>query len=475
MKSYHAISAFIIGASVVMVQPQLAVALSSTEVGKIAEEITVLIDNTDPTKTGSGVIIKKQGNTYTVLTAAHVIKPNLKYEIVTSNGQRYSLDQSKVKRLPDIDLALVTFTSSKNYKVAKIGNSDTIARGTVSYLGGFPGTNATVNRSIIFFTEGKVIANSRQPLNDGYALIYNNDTVKGMSGGAVLNEKGELIGIHGRGDRRYDEQTDTLAKSPFKLGIPINTFVRLSTRAGINTGLSAPPLVETVAKAEDFFAQAANKDQKKDYQGAIADYTGAIKLNSQYMEAFAARGLARAKLKDFRGAIADFSQAIKINPNLAEIYAVRGITRAELKDFRGAIADFNQALKINPNFAEIYTVRGITRHELKDFKGAIADYTQAIKINPNLAPAYNNRGIARAELKDFKRAIADVNQAIKINPNFAQAYAMRGMYRAKLKDFKGAIVDFQKAAYLYLKEGKVEEYQQALDLIQLLRQFTRAS
>lgn len=170
----------IIVTSIVTLQPITAKALSSQEVGKIAEGITVLIDYKDNPDNGSGVIIKKDGNTYTVLTAAHVVgNPNRKYEIVTSDNQRYSLEYKTVRKLPsEIDLAVFTFNSSNNYQVAKIGNSDTSERGTLAYISGFPGKNAVIDRSILNVTEGKVTANSKQPLNNSYNLIYDITTVE---------------------------------------------------------------------------------------------------------------------------------------------------------------------------------------------------------------------------------------------------------------------------------------------------------
>jgi len=225
MKFYQAIIPAIVGTSIVLLQPITAKALSSTEVGKIAEGITVLIDYKDNSGNGSGVIIKKQGNTYTVLTAAHVVaNPKFKYEIVGNENQRYPLNYSTVKKLPNqLDLAVVTFTSNNNYQVAKIGNSDTSNRGTLAYVSGFPGKNAVINESILTVTEGK-IAGSSNKLNNGYGLVYDITTKGGMSGGAVLNEKGELIGIHGRADSSYDEQTDTIEKSGFNLGIPSHQY-----------------------------------------------------------------------------------------------------------------------------------------------------------------------------------------------------------------------------------------------------------
>ncbi|NEQ19981.1 MAG: SIS domain-containing protein [Microcoleus sp. SIO2G3] len=90
---------------------------------KIAKEITVLIQSKKP-RYGSGVIINKEGNSYTVLTAAHMVEVTDTYEIVTPDGQYHSVNYSTMKPLPGVDLAVVQFSSSQNYTVAKIGNSE---------------------------------------------------------------------------------------------------------------------------------------------------------------------------------------------------------------------------------------------------------------------------------------------------------------------------------------------------------------
>ncbi|WP_392533555.1 tetratricopeptide repeat protein [Nostoc sp. C117] len=505
IKFSYAIAPAIIGASIVLVQPQFAIALSSTEVGKIAKGITVLIDNKNGS--GTGVIIQQEGKNYTVLTAKHVIETQAKYEIVTADNQRYSLDYSSVKKLPNVDLAVVQFTSTQSYTVAKIGNSDESAEGTTAYVAGFPQATAAISNTIYNFTDGRITANASKALRDGYALVYTNVTLPGMSGGPVLNDKGELIGIHGRGDEADIEtskinSTIAYVKSGFNLGIPINTFLRLSTQAGVDLGVT-PPSTATAPKPDDFYIQGGDKYDKGDFKGAIADYTKAISLNPKYLDAYNNRGLARYNLGDFQGAIddynqslkinskdadsynnrglansalgdkksaiADYNRAIEINPNYVFAYNNRGIAHNSLDDSKSAIADFNQALKLNPNYAEAYAGRGISYYQLGDKKKAIADFSTALRINPNLAPPYASRAISRFELGDKKGAIIDFNQALRLNPNFAPAYTGRGIARYQLGDKQGAIADLQKAANLNLEQGKIDDYQQLLELIKKLQ------
>ena len=61
---------------------------ASTNVNRIAKDITVRI--TSGTNGGSGVLIAKKGNTYLVLTNAHVTRRTTQFEIQAPDGQKYT-------------------------------------------------------------------------------------------------------------------------------------------------------------------------------------------------------------------------------------------------------------------------------------------------------------------------------------------------------------------------------------------------
>lgn len=158
---------------------------------------------------GSGVIIERQGQTYTVLTNAHVVAESSEnlYTILTADGKTHSGRWLQSAQFDNQDLALVQFTSNQTYQVAASGNSDALSVGDPVYASGFPNwrflnfttLEATHDWGLKAFqlTEGNVGMLPSKPLQQGYQLGYTNQIEQGMSGGPVLDQYGRLVGING--------------------------------------------------------------------------------------------------------------------------------------------------------------------------------------------------------------------------------------------------------------------------------------
>ncbi|MGJ0607991.1 tetratricopeptide repeat protein [Cylindrospermopsis raciborskii] len=495
-------------------------AQNTKNIQHLAQRATVQI-NTNANPGGSGVIVKRDGPVYTVLTANHVVCENLgnteircrtdfDYTVRTHDGKEYPIKQrqSLQKSVNDPDLAIVTFESQENYQIASLGNSEEVEIQSDILVAGFPTIFGRVGKDRTFtITNGKVVTFIPNPPK-GYGLVYNATTFIGNSGGPVFDSSGNVIGIHGLADTdaveidnkdqsetrnalkpnvstikklvnpQVESGTSFIQKTGFNAGIPINVFLSLVGR-GWQVNNSVSDIKQTVTNNSD---TPYNPTRSNDYQSRDNQDSGTDRSNMDNALAYIGRGNARYDLGDKQGAIVDYNQAIQINPNYADAYIGRGNARYDLGDKQGAIVDYNQAIQINPNYALAYNNRGNARYDLGDKQGAIVDYNQAIQINPNYALAYNNRGNARSDLGDKQGAIVDYNQAIQINPNYALAYNNRGNARYDLGDKQGAIVDYNQAiqinpndadAYynrgnarsnLGDKQGAIVDYNQAIQI-----------
>jgi Do/DeqQ family serine protease len=143
---------------------------------------------------GSGIVVKKAGDTYYVLTNNHVVAGATDISVKLADQQIF---KAKVVGSPDPrrDLAIVSFTSSANLAVATLGDSGDLQVGDLVLAVGNPfGFENTV-------TMGIVSALGRN--GPGGDVATNTDYIQtdaainqGNSGGALVNIRGEVIGIN---------------------------------------------------------------------------------------------------------------------------------------------------------------------------------------------------------------------------------------------------------------------------------------
>jgi hypothetical protein len=207
------------------VSAQIVQETSVYQIRQIARDITVLIFT--PAGSGSGTIIAKNRDQYWVLTAAHVVNQINNQEeadLQTYDGKIHLIDTTKITLFQDSDLALVTFTTEQqNYQIAPINSSEKIEELTPIFVAGYP-LSGNAMRQNFNITTGNITSVDTFN-NAGYDLVYTNATITGMSGGPILNQKGQLIGVHGRAEGT-SLPDGTVIKAGFNLGIPISVFLQ---------------------------------------------------------------------------------------------------------------------------------------------------------------------------------------------------------------------------------------------------------
>lgn len=161
---------------------------------KRAATITVKVLSQD--FIGSGFILRKNKFIYTAVTNAHVLRAGKSnYRIQTSDGQIYTATPSPKHKFGSDDLAVLEFRSEKKYPTATLGVHPKL--GDRVFAAGFPADIEANKAKEFVFSPGKISLILPKPLEGGYQLGYTNNIEKGMSGGALFNQNGEVIGING--------------------------------------------------------------------------------------------------------------------------------------------------------------------------------------------------------------------------------------------------------------------------------------
>jgi serine protease Do len=162
---------------------------------QIGKSITVKIFYSTAEGWGSGTLVKSEGEVYTVVTNRHVLNGGTSYQVQTPDDRIYPAQVIAIPSFADRDLAVVTFRSSQTYQVATPASASTVKVGDRVYAVGFPAQNPTVRG--FYVTDGQISLVTDQAFVGGYQIGYTNPVEKGMSGGPLLNDQGEVIGING--------------------------------------------------------------------------------------------------------------------------------------------------------------------------------------------------------------------------------------------------------------------------------------
>ena len=191
-----------------------------------------------------------------------------------------------------------------------------------------------------------------------------------------------------------------------------------------------------------------------DAEAAIADYTQALRIDPKNIAAYSERSGDRQRLFDYAGALQDLDQAIQLEPD-ADLYMRRSSIHLVQSDYQGAIADANLAIRLESDNSLAYSTRCYARARgLGDFKGALADCDRAIALDPKSTTSFTSRCYVRAKLTD-KKALEDCDRALAIDPEYSDIYEDRGLARAALGNKKAALADLQKAAETFKQQGNV--------------------
>jgi tetratricopeptide (TPR) repeat protein/S1-C subfamily serine protease len=176
-------------------QPEETELLTTTTAQQAAAKITVRIQMGE--SGGSGVLIGKKGNTYLVLTNAHVVRTESGIKIKTPDGQNHTAQKVKNTQVGNFDLALLEFTSTRSYQLAGLKNfanrEVALNEGREIFAAGFP-----YDSNALRVVTGEVTQLPQEPFVNGTQIGYvtKGDIKQGMSGGPILDSFGNLVGLN---------------------------------------------------------------------------------------------------------------------------------------------------------------------------------------------------------------------------------------------------------------------------------------
>lgn len=197
---------------------------------------------------GSGVIISSDGY---IITNNHVIKNSDQIKVALNNGKEYNA--KLVGTDPQTDVALLKI-DAKNLSILKLGNSDDIELGEWVLAVGNPyNLTSTV-------TAGIISSKARNFTNEmNFESFIQTDAAvnSGNSGGALVNSKGEMIGMN------TAIQSPTGSYTGYSFAVPVNIVKRVVRDLKKYGKVEKPKLGIGIKDVTENLAQYYNLPEKK--------------------------------------------------------------------------------------------------------------------------------------------------------------------------------------------------------------------
>ncbi|MBE2226982.1 MAG: trypsin-like peptidase domain-containing protein [Ignavibacteria bacterium] len=319
---------------------------------KVNNSVVVVLayDNLGNMFQGSGVVINSDG---LIVTNHHVCKDANRIEIKHYNKEIKNVSIYKYDEVKDI---LFLQTDDRTLTPIPYGSSSSLRTGQRIYAVGSPeGYENSISEGIV--------SGFRTDENNVKLIQMTCPITDGSSGGAVLNSKGELIGLSVSGQH----------EGALYFAIPVNDIY---TMIGIETQYTE------VSDPVKYYEIGTQANESKNYNDAEIYFSKYLEKFSSDATAYYKRGYARFKLKEYKKAISDFSTVLQTSET-SESFFYRGNCYYSLKDYKNALADYNKAIEQEPDNYDIYYNRGYANFRLKNYSEAVSDWQKAVELNPD--------------------------------------------------------------------------------------------
>jgi len=402
-------------------------------------------DKGEQTSQGSGFIVAADG---VILTAWHVLVGATRVQVRLSIGAFCEVE-GLLGWDEDVDFALLK-VDGRGLPTVPVGDSDAVRQGHhVLTLGAPLGLEQTAS-------EGIVSAVREWPQR-GTVLQLTAPISPGSSGGPVLNEQGEAVGI---------VSFLVWQGQNLNFAVPINQVKpKLATRGTLTplTGVpgatvhgeaAEPPTTEPGPPPEggevwnwDAWCECNEslgntwtqlflagpelpKVEEQHLRGARERYEEGLRYFLQVAENLGRSAEARkivgfclSKLGRHREAADACKEAIHANPIEASQFGIWPMPHEELRYYQTEVVEpFRRESLSSPRSVEACFILGVAYHWVELYEEAAKTYGQAIRLAPEFAAAHAALGQTYISSNRFERAVDAYQQLIRVLPLSSEAY-----------------------------------------------------
>lgn len=141
-----------------------------------------------------------------------------------------------------------------------------------------------------------------------------------------------------------------------------------------------------------------------------------LRFNPNDPNAYVAQGDLMAAQGKFKQAVANYTNAIALDSEFFGAYLNRAIAHSKSRNLNAALADFDQAMNYGAPPPQVYNARGNAYEYMGSLEQALAQFTRAIELKPTYPSPYFNRSRIYERMGRLKEGMADAKRFAELAP-----------------------------------------------------------
>ena len=218
-------------------------------------------------------------------------------------------------------------------------------------------------------------------------------------------------------------------------------------------------------------------EKEENIDRAVDAFDAALKLDSKYARAFAARGEAYWRKSEFgapqrwiEAAVGSCAQALVLDAALAAAHACLGKVNNATGQFKEAALNFERAIEGDPTDDDAYAGLALAKQRLGQIEDAEKTYLRAVALRPQYWVNHNRLGAFYYSLGRYSEAVQRFSQVVALAPDGFRGYSNLGGTLVLLGRYDEAItalsrsieihpdaVGYSNLGTAYFNRGRFEE------------------
>jgi tetratricopeptide (TPR) repeat protein len=187
--------------------------------------------------------------------------------------------------------------------------------------------------------------------------------------------------------------------------------------------------------------------QEYNGQQALACFERALRLKTDFPEAWHHKGVCLSFLGNTQEALSAFDQALHLSPDFYQAWVGKGNALQNLASYQEALQAYDQALRLQPDAPDAWTNKGRVLASLGRYQEALDAYE---KVSQSFAfsPAWFNKGTLLVDLNRYSEAVDAYEQGLRIDPHISDAWFEKGKILYAVERYEEALEAYEQALQL---------------------------